>query len=271
MKTCVIIHGQIRGNSKVWNNINNNIVLPNKADVFIQGYEYDKKEVLNYLNNSNESIKRYWSQKGIHLEPPKLMLDNIFRPKAVSYDKEFINCHITTKFNKLVDNPKLLQPSYPIEEKKNRYNTIKSLNYSIKRGIELKCNYENKNNITYDIIILVRTDFNSLKPVIINTVPSNSILCKKWSDIKIAEQIFAGDKKSIDSLIDFYEKSDDLYLNTVKQEYIDMEEYWIAIYLLRNKVNLIQFDFKSDYGPNKNGLVRFKGGFNLSGGFEEIV
>lgn len=49
-----------------------------------------------------------------------------------------------------------------------------------------------------------------------------------------------------------------------------MEEYWLAIYLLMHKVNLIQYDFKSDYGPGKNGLLRFTGGFTLSGDFEEI-
>lgn len=157
-----------------------------------------------------------------------------------------------------------------MKKKKNRYNTIKSLNYSLKRCIELKNNYEKQNNITYDIIIVVRSDFNSLEPVYLNNISPNSILCKKFSHNKIAEQIFVGDKKSTDLLINFYEKSDDLYLNTNQQQFIDMEEYWLAIYFLMHKVDLIGYNFKSDYGPGKNGLLRFTGGFTLSGGFEEI-
>ena len=35
VKTCVIIHVQIRGEIECWKNINKNIVIPNKADVFI--------------------------------------------------------------------------------------------------------------------------------------------------------------------------------------------------------------------------------------------
>ena len=269
MKTCVIIHGQIRGEIECWKNINDNIVIPNKADVFIQGYEYDHNQLLDYLNNSSEQIKNYWSRKGIHITPPKEQLSEIFSPKATSYDKEGINSHITDKFDKIKDNAKLFNLN-SLKEKKNRYNTIKSLNYSLKRGIELKNKYEKQNNITYDIIILVRTDFNSLKPVYINNIPPNSILCKKWTNNKIAEQIFVGDKKSTELLINFYEKSDDLYLNSDKKECIGMEEYWLAIYFLMYKVKLIKYNFNSDYSKGKNGLLRFTGGFTLSGDFEEI-
>lgn len=271
VKTCVIIHGQIRGEIECWKNINKNIVIPNKADVFIQGYEYDENQLLNYLNNSTEMIQRYWSKKGIHITPPKEQFSDIFSPKATSYDKEGINCHITDKFNKIKDNPKLFNSNWAsLEEKKQRYNSIKSLNYSLKRCIELKNNYEKQNNITYDIIILVRSDFNSLKPVYINNIPPNSILCKMWKHNKIAEQIFVGDKKTTELLINFYEKSDDLYLNTNQKQFIDMEEYWLAIYFLKHNIKFINYDFKSNYGKNKNGLLRFTGGFTLSGGFEEI-
>ena len=49
-----------------------------------------------------------------------------------------------------------------------------------------------------------------------------------------------------------------------------MEEYWLAIYFFKHNIKFINYDFKSNYGKNKNGLLRFTGGFTLSGGFEEI-
>lgn len=255
VKNCVLFFGEIRGCKAQWEILNNNLIIPNNADVFIYCYYYDK----NFLNKFNQHEKNvyleYQINKGINKIPPFDLFD-IFKPKSILLEQN--KSHIDENCDEIFNVLKLHNSYYCSGDRLYvDYNICRSQSWSRKKVIDLKNEYEKSNNIFYDNVILTRLDYNLLRPLDFNyKINYNTIKCWINTYDNIKEQILVGSSDAINHVADFYNDSPQLYKSFCNAEHYFLQfEHFLCVHLRNKGVNLEHFEFHSDY--SKNGLNRF--------------
>ena len=260
MKTAVLFFGEIRGGDKIWQNIYENVVKPNNADVFMHHYYYDSDFLEKQSQVLNESYEKYHKNKAVHLTPPGKLF-KIFKPKKCLIDENRTDYHKNDVFpdiakritHDIFDEGELKQEHIIVA-----YNTIRSQSYSRKMVIELKKEFEECNGFKYDNVIITRLDINIFKPITIVTKIPDIIIAKEMSFDAIYEQIILTSSPVMDTLAKFHDESVELYKKHIKPNHPFMQnEYFIRLFIKKHGISISHCDFPMDYSPHRNGLSRF--------------
>lgn len=154
MKCAVIISGQPRGVLETYENIQNTIIKPNHADVFLHSWIDREMEGQQY--KANWLVKQ--GQSGIAGNPipkdiDKIILD-VYKPKKYLFEKQ-----------------KQFTYNVAIEKNKTKFLPIQdsfSMLYSIRMATEMKQQYEQTQNIVYDVVMRIRFGMKFINPQIID-------------------------------------------------------------------------------------------------------
>jgi hypothetical protein len=256
-KTAVLFYGETRGGKENWNRLNELLVKPNNADVFIHTWYYDENYFHHYDSELNESelneMTIYYKNKGVHYTPPAELFE-IFKPVSVMIDKPIY--HDEPRLSEIIENFK--PKSTDIYCKRFGYDVVMRQYYTRKMVIELRRDYEKKMGFLYDNIILVRLDLNLLQEVKF-TEKLSTIKIRQWSkNYMICDQIMAGPSSMIDVIKNMYDNATELHLKYCCPEHHFMQvEYILCIYLLQNQVVLDDYDYPCFWERCTNGLNRF--------------
>lgn len=242
MKCAVIISGQPRGVLETYTDIQNSLIKPNNADVFL--HSWIDKEMEGKAYNANWLVNQ--GQSGIATKPipkdiDKIILD-VYQPKKYLFEPQKIFTY----------NP-------AIEKYKAKYLPIQdsfSMLYSLYSAIKLKQYYEIEHSIVYDVVIRIRFGMRFLYPQIIDLsnyicygnlifVPSgfngfdhsaflnNTSFCDHWT---------IGNSHMINRLSETFLNIEDLVLNHhcfIQNE--DLLGYWMR---RKNNINIALLDLK---------------------------
>lgn len=150
MRCAVIISGQPRSVLETYQNIQDTIIKPNNADVFL--HSWIDKEMFGKSYKANWLVKQ--GQHGIagntvpsNIE--QIILDE-YKPKKYLFEpqKQF-------SYHPIIEKSKA--PYLPIQDSF-------SMLYSIRRASEMKQEYEKENNLIYDVVMRIRFGMKFLKP-----------------------------------------------------------------------------------------------------------
>jgi hypothetical protein len=142
MKTCLLISGLPRQVKTCFNNINECLILPNNADVFIHSWIDDEDEVIDYINQ-NFKPKDFKYEKQLKIYNDYLDLSLMLSTHAWAYDR-----------NRFID---MLYSSW----------------YSALQVNLLKEKYRLSNNFNYDYVIRARFDITYNRPIIVSEYNPN--------------------------------------------------------------------------------------------------
>jgi hypothetical protein len=265
MRTAVLIFGEIRGGIENWKKIKELLLIPNNADVFMHSYYYNSNFLEEYEIDVQDAIKEYYFNKGLNYSPSLELLE-LFQPKTYLLEKQID--HVDSRFEKIIENvdeeffagpnPKWIGSKFV----KIGYNAIMSQHNSRKKVIELKCNYENKNNFKYDNVIQTRLDLNILQEVKFSE-PLTAIMA-----IGVHEQMLSGPSEMMNILASLYENAPELYLKYCRKidHHFMQNEYFLFLHLKLNGIPIMNYNYPFDYSHSRNGLLRFDKTFveNLS-------
>lgn len=154
MRHAVIISGQPRGVLETYENIQNTIIKPNNADVFLHSWIDKEMEGQQYkanwlVNQGKSGI----AGKPIPKDIDKIILD-VYKPKKYLFEKQ-----------------KQFTYNAAIERNKTKFLPIQdsfSMLYSIRMAAEMKQQYEQEQNIVYDVVMRIRFGMKFINPQIID-------------------------------------------------------------------------------------------------------
>lgn len=144
MKIALCLSGQIRSFDLVYQNLINNLIVPNDCDVFYHTWHmYDNSKYINFYNPTDNKYVKYGSYSYENVEK----VINHLKPVSFLFEKPVI-----------------------------QQNT-KSMFYSVMKSNSLKCQYENLMGFKYDIVIRSRSDIFFPDKVVLdsNSVSDNVI------------------------------------------------------------------------------------------------
>jgi hypothetical protein len=260
MKTTVLFFGEIRGGDKIWQNIYDNVVKPNNADVFMHHYYYDSDFLEKQSHVLNESYEKYHKKKAVHLTPPGKLF-KIFKPKKCLIDENRRDYHENNEFaeiSKKTTHDFFGEGNPKKEHIMMAYNTIRSQSYSRKMVIEMKKKFEEENGFKYDNVIITRLDINIFKSMsIIQKIP-DIIIAKEMSFECIFEQIIMTSSSVMDIFAKFHDEAIELYKKHIKPNHPFMQnEYFMTLFIKKHGIEISHCDFPMDYSQSRNGLSRF--------------
>lgn len=267
MKIAVLFFGEVRGTPEIWKKIDECLVQPNQADVFMHHVYYGNQFVDSIPESQQQIFKEYYQddRKGVHLYPPKELFD-IFHPKKVlietrpDYSREDVTEMMAQYKHRTVDEVKFL------------YHMIRSQAESRKKVNRLKCQYEQENWFEYDTVVLTRLDIAILEPIKIvikpSTIQARILGIIEDQDVpnsvaQIYEQVIFGPSKQMDLVALFYDHAPNLY-----------KEYNLYVAFMRNEFymsqHIVRLGLRIDHYPmplayrsieNPNGLKRSNSAF----------
>jgi len=260
MKTAVLFFGEIRGGDAIWQNVYDNVVKPNNADVFMHHYYYDDSFLAKLPQEIKESYEKYHKKKAVNLTPPRKLF-KIFKPKQCLIEENRSDYHendafpgIAKRITHHIFDEGILKQEHIIMA----YNTIRSQSYSRKMVIEMKKKFEECNGFQYDNVIITRLDINIFKPMTIVAKIPDIILAKELSFEAIYEQVILTSSTVMDTLANFHDESVELYDKHVNTPHPFMQnEYFIRLFIKKHGIKVSHCDFPLDYSPCRNGLSRF--------------
>jgi len=152
MKVAVCLSGQPRNAINSYNYINENIIIPNNADVFMHlNFDKDTKYMLkSHKDNGNCIAEENIDKKLVDLYKPKSYL--------IEKQKNFNNPNIHI-CNKRIEN--IMKMNKIDDRNRARLHDMKcvmSMFYGIYKSNELKELYALDNGIVYDFVIRIRYD-----------------------------------------------------------------------------------------------------------------
>ena len=154
MKCAVIISGQPRGVLETYTNIQNRLIIPNNADVFLHSWIDKEMEGKPYVANwLRREGKEGIASKPVPKDIDKIILD-VYKPKRYLFEPQ-----------------KTFTYNPAIEKNKAQYLPIQdsfSMLYSFRMATEMKQAYEIENSIVYDVVIRIRFGMEFLSPSVIN-------------------------------------------------------------------------------------------------------
>jgi len=260
MKTAVLFFGEIRGGDTIWQNVYDNVVKPNNADVFMHHYYYDSDFLEKQSTVLNESYRKYHKNKAVHFTPPSKLFE-IFKPKQCLLEENRNDYHENNEFAEI--SKKTTHDIFHEGELKQEhiilaYNTIRSQSYSRKMVIEMKKEFEECNGFKYDNVIITRLDINIFKPITIVAKIPDIIIAKEMSFEALYEQIILTSSHVMDTLANFHDESVELYNKHIKPNHPFMQnEYFMTLFIKKHGIEINHCDFPMDYSPHRNGLSRF--------------
>jgi hypothetical protein len=171
MKVALCISGQPRNAQQTFNYINNNIIKPNNADVFIHmHYDVENKYMeKSHSDNGNCILPENIDKTLIKLYNPKAFLiekPRNFQRQTVIMDEKRLERAKKMNSHKMWTNQ---------EHKEYALKQILSMYYSIYKCNELKELFSLENNITYDYVIRLRFDLMPLEPILCNKLNPNCL------------------------------------------------------------------------------------------------
>uniref|UniRef100_A0A6C0CSG4 Uncharacterized protein n=1 Tax=viral metagenome TaxID=1070528 RepID=A0A6C0CSG4_9ZZZZ len=267
MKVAILFFGEVRGTPDIWEKINNYLVQPNQADVFMHHVYYGNQFIESIPESQQQILKEYYQddKKGVHLYPPKELFD-IFHPKKIlietrpDYSKEDVTEMMAQYKHRTVDEVKFL------------YHMIRSQAESRKKVNRLKCQYEQENNFKYDVVILTRLDIAILEPITITIKPS-TIQARILGIIEdqdvpnsvaqIYEQVIFGPSKQMDLVSLFYDHAPQLYKEFNLYLEFMRNEFFISQHIVRCGLTIEHYPIPLAYRSkeNPNGLKRSNSAF----------
>ena len=260
MKTAVLFFGEIRGGDTIWQNVYDNVVKPNNADVFMHHYYYDDLFLEKQTQVLSESYKKYHKNKAVHFTPPSKLFQ-IFKPKQCLIEENRNDYHDNNDFMEI--SKKTTHDFFGEGNPKKEhiimaYNTIRSQSYSRKMVIEMKKKFEEDNQFKYDNVIITRLDINIFKPMTIVTKIPDIIIAREMSFECIFEQIILTSSTMMDTMANFHIEAVELYKKHIKPNHPFMQnEYFITLFIKKNGIKISHCDFPLDYSSSRNGLSRF--------------
>jgi hypothetical protein len=147
-RTAVCISGQPRFFEQGFEYINKNLIIPNNADVFIHCWYDDSKNGIGFDSSR-------WAAAGSAQAGTDLRIQDLYKPKKIIIEPEK-NPNPTNR--KWKDFNKNLTQADP--------RILFSMFYSIMRANDLKREYEQENDFTYDAVARIRFDAALMSPVI---------------------------------------------------------------------------------------------------------
>jgi hypothetical protein len=260
MKTAVLFFGEIRGGDAIWQNVYDNVVKPNNADVFMHHYYYDDSFLAKLPQEIKESYEKYHKNKAVHLTPPRKLF-KIFKPKQCLIEENRSDYHENNEFVEISKKTTHDFFGEGIPKKEHiimTYNAIRSQSYSRKMVIEMKKEFEECNGFKYDNVIITRLDINIFKPMTIVAKIPDIILAKELSFEAIYEEVILTSSTVMDTLANFHDESVELYKKHVKPNHPFMQnEYFIRLFIKKHDIKVSHCDFPLDYSSGLNGLSRF--------------
>jgi hypothetical protein len=142
MKVCVLISGLPRQVRNCFNNINECLILPNEADVFIHSWINDNDETINFISQN-------------------------FKPKEFKYENQLKIVNDSLDFSRMLS-------THAWAYTRERFvDMLYSSWYSALQVNLLKEKYRLENNINYDYVIRARFDIVYNRPVIVSQYNPN--------------------------------------------------------------------------------------------------
>ena len=262
MRTAVLFFGEIRGYPDLWKHIYKYIVEPNNADVFMHHF-CDEANFLDSFQDAEikKIVTNYYLNKGLNLFANPQLAD-IFSPKTLNFEKR--RDFVAGKSEKLDKLFKLLNKNFDRKFLEHDYNAIMNQQYSRKRVIDLKLDYENENNFVYDNVIITRLDINIHKPLIFEK-RLDAILAKNLCrDFSVFDQIISGPSPLINNIGTFFYTATDLYLRHCNSNtHFYANERFVYLHLKNMGIQTQNFDYPLDYTHSRNGICRFNKAFIL--------
>ena len=165
MKVALCISGQIRSVRESFNDIYNNIILPNNADVFIHAwYDEDTLDTTSIDFSRNRKLEKGIDKHIIELYKPKKVL---FEKQKI-FNKTYNHLYVSDSWKEagllnIGKNKATLEDS-----KNNIIQCSLSMWYSIFKCNELKELYAIENNFLYDYVIRSRFDIAIKEPLYVH-------------------------------------------------------------------------------------------------------
>ena len=173
MRVAVCISGQMRSMQKNFQNINDNLITPNNADVFIHSWYDDELLEMESVDMTRQNLtmpprapdiaiklykpKRYLFEKPLRFLKPKYDIPEKFVQHSAQFQKD----------------PSIACDASKVKEHIIRQNH--SMFYSIMKCNEQKEVYASENNIHYDMVVRIRFDFVFHQPLILQNFSTNAL------------------------------------------------------------------------------------------------
>ena len=268
MKIAILFFGEIRGTPEVWKNIDECLVKPNKADVFMHHIYYGNNFIESVPDSQRKILKDYYQEdkKGVHLYPPKELFE-IFHPKKVliesrpDYSKDDVS-EMMAKYKDI----------HTVDEVKFLYHMIRSQTESRRKVNQLKMHYEVEKGFEYDVVILTRLDIAILEPLYIFEKPE-SIKARILGVIEdqeipnsvaqIYEQLIFGPSKQMDLVALFHDYAPKLYKEFNLYLGFMHNEFYISQHIVRSGLIIQYYPVPLAYKSKEssNGLKRSEHAF----------
>uniref|UniRef100_A0A6C0CRP7 Uncharacterized protein n=1 Tax=viral metagenome TaxID=1070528 RepID=A0A6C0CRP7_9ZZZZ len=170
MKVAILLSGHMSNLKQCYENIYQNIILPNQADVFIHSW-YDENHL---QRDSIDRNRNLILQKDDHLHAIKLYQPKKYLfEKPKDFSKNYTHLHVP---NSLILANKNGNKFETIEDaKKHIIRSSMSMFYGIYKCNELKEIYAEEQGITYDFVIRVRFDVQVSGIIDVNQLNKNYI------------------------------------------------------------------------------------------------
>jgi hypothetical protein len=170
-KVALCISGQPRRALETFHYINENIIKPNNADVFIHMH-YDSENL--YMDKSHADNGNCLLQRGIDSQ-----IINAYQPKRhlIECPRNFQNPNIKITENRLKNMKNMNRHKKWSDEQHRDYivKQLTSMYYSIYKANELKEVYANENGFVYDYVIRIRFDILPKEPILCKNLDPNFI------------------------------------------------------------------------------------------------
>jgi hypothetical protein len=157
MKIAICLSGQPRHLTLGYEMINKFIIQPNaeyNIDFFIHTW-YDEEDVDKLFNSAQYTIS---NNIGVLLKDSDIIIKDLYKPKKFLIEPQ-------KNFDKYVKNTEASDNA--------KQNSLCSLFYSMYISNNLKRDYEDQNNFSYDLVLRTRTDLIYYSPIIFNNYINN--------------------------------------------------------------------------------------------------
>jgi|SRR6056300_493012 len=161
MKTALCLSGQSRTFEKCFESQYNHIIQPLNADVFIHTWTFSGHSDIHSTHNNNYDIFKYkeYVESYSHITPVENII-SCYKPKKILIEHPDYDFFIQKIKKSYRHNKKTNDFEYKLFGNENNYKwfNVLMMYYGIYMSNKLKCNYEKKKNMQYDLVIRSRMD-----------------------------------------------------------------------------------------------------------------
>jgi hypothetical protein len=268
MKVAVCIHGQLRGDYETLQSINENLIEPNDADVFVHSWSY--KKGIDYTPVVREDVKplvdytvkphRAWTldeqeRRRISIENLSL-ISQIFQPKKFQIEEQIIfdaTDYVLTKPQNLPTGEETSKLGLCTLQMIEAYQRVKSQNLTKMKSFNLI-----DDPGKYELIYFTRNDLLMNQKLNLESITPHRKGVFGAGDYKFfCDQWYYGDPESMSIVCDFYNAYDDILANQNNGHNAQHNEWHFGTHLNNRNLQIVNVPLRSYYSNNLNQGVKY--------------